>query len=344
MNNSDEEKQKVFDTSLEEIISSDGGIRQSIPAQLDARESGIDAPNKKFADHGTNSGEKFNTVTGCGQLLRVERLKRGLSVGEVARRLRLSVQQINAIEEEDYSKFPSSTFLRGFIRNYGNLLQLDTNSLLRLLIQSTPALAHQGSAKQVKTIPLIPSKRDGGGRGILFLTVVLILALLGYGVYQGGDWGQKAAIKNSIDASASSDSQAENGQITRELLLPQTPSAPSRSVDTLEPPGKRSSEIGLAPVTPPVAEPVVTEAVESNEKTLHFIFSKESWVEIRDSNKKVIFVKMNAKGTEQVIKGIPPLYLVIGNATGVNLTYNSRLIDLAPYTRKGDNVARFSLE
>ncbi len=151
-------------------------------------------------------------------------------------------------------------------------------------------------------------------------------------------------MKNSINAPASFDSQAENGQITMELLLPQTPSALSRSVDALEPPEKRPSEMALAPVTPPVAEPVVNEAEESNEKTLHFIFSKESWVEIRDSNKKVIFVKMNGKGTEQVIKGIPPLYLVIGNAAGVNLTYNSRLVDLAPYTRKSDNVARFSLE
>lgn len=344
MNNSDKDKQKVFDASLEEVISSDGGIRQNTFAQLDAREGGMEVSNKKFADHETNPGEKLNAVTGCGQLLRAERLKHGLSVGEVARRLRLSVQQVNAIEEEDYSKFPSITFLRGFVRNYGSLLQLDTNSLLRLLTQSTSALAHQGSAKQVKTIPLAPSKRDGGGRGILFLTMVLILALLGYGVYQGGDWGQEAALKNSIDAPASPDSQAENGQITMELLLPQTPSTPSRSVDTLEPPEKSSSEIGLAPVTPPVVEPVVTESVESNEKTLHLIFSKESWVEIRDSNKKVIFVKMNAKGTEQMIKGMPPLYLVIGNATGVNLTYNGKLIDLAPYTRKSDNVARFSLE
>lgn len=344
MNNSDKDKQKVFDVSLEEVISSDGDIRQNIPAQLDAREDGMGASNKEFADHGTNPGEKLNAVTGYGQSLRAERLKRGLSVGEVARRLRLTVQQVNAIEEEDYSKFPSITFLRGFVRNYGNLLQLDTDSLLRLLTQSIPALAQQGSVKQVKTIPLAPSKRDGGGRGILFLTMALILALLGYGVYQGGDWGQEAALKNGIDAPASPDSQAENGQITMELLLPQTPSLPLRSGDLLEPPVKSPSEIGLAPVTPPVVEPVVPEEVESNEKTLHFIFSKESWVEIKDSNKKVIFVQMNAKGTEQMIKGIPPLYLVIGNASGVNLTYNDKLIDLAPYTRKSDNVARFSLE
>ncbi|TYP85851.1 MULTISPECIES: RodZ domain-containing protein [Nitrosomonas] len=350
MNNNDKGQQKVLDNSLEDITSettsSDSSIHPNMPAQLDACEGGMDAPDKEFADHGTNPEEKLNasTSTGCGQLLRAERLKRGLSVAEVARRLRLSVQQIRAIEEEDYSKFPSSTFLRGFIRNYGSLLQLDTNSLLRLFAQSTPALAHQGSAKQVKAIPLVPSKRDGGGRGILFLAMVLISVLVGYGVYQGGNWSQDAIMRNSMDAPASFDSQAENGQVTMELLLPQTLSAHSRSVEPLEPPEKRPAEIALAPATPAVAEPVVNEAEENNEKVLHFIFSKESWVEIRDSNKKVIFVKMNGKGTEQVVKGMPPLHLVIGNASGVNLTYNSKLVDLAPYIRKGDNVARFSLE
>ncbi len=44
MNNGDKGKQEAFDTSLEEVISSDGGIHQNIPAQLDAREGRMDAP------------------------------------------------------------------------------------------------------------------------------------------------------------------------------------------------------------------------------------------------------------------------------------------------------------
>ncbi|HNR10907.1 MAG TPA: DUF4115 domain-containing protein [Nitrosomonas europaea] len=44
------------------------------------------------------------------------------------------------------------------------------------------------------------------------------------------------------------------------------------------------------------------------------------------------------------MEGKPPLYLVIGNAAGVSLTYNGRKVDLAPYTRGNDDVARFSLE
>lgn len=346
MNDSDENGQKAFAPHLEEAVSvsSDDGIHEDTLVQIDARETGIEASAKELADHGTSTGEQFNTVIGYGQRLRAERLKRGLSVGEVARRLRLSIQQVNALEEEDYSKLPSGTFLRGFVRNYGNLLQLDTNSLLRLLTQSAPLIAHQGSVRQVKMTPLVSPKRAGSTRGVLLSAMILILALLGYGVYQSGDRGQESVIEHDIDANASFDSQAENGQVTMELLLPQAPPVPSRSMSGMGPSEKSSSGIAPAPAMSTVAEPDVAEVIESNEKILHFIFSKESWVEIKDSNRKVIFVKTNAKGTEQVIKGIPPLYLVIGNAAGVNLTYNGKPVDLTPYTRKNDDVARFSLE
>lgn len=344
MSDSDKNGQKAFDNRQEKEISSGNDVSPDQFIQAGMHESNAEVLSTRPAEHQIDAAEESNSATGCGQLLRAERLKRGLSVGEVARRLRLSAQQVNAIEEEDYSKFPSSTFLRGFVRNYGSLLQLDANALLRLLAQTAPQHAQQSSARQIKTIPLVSSKRGGGGRGVLFSTMVLILALLGYGWYQGADRREDSLVKKGIEAPAPFDSQAENGQVTMELLLPQTSAAPSPSADKAEPVEKRPLEMEPAPVMSTEVEPVVTEEMESKEKTLHFVFDKESWVEIRDGSKKVIFVKMNGKGTEQMLTGTPPLYLVVGNASGVNLTYNGKLVDLAPYTRKNDDVARFSLE
>lgn len=346
MNERNENDQKVQANRPQGEMPSGEGMYEGKLAQAGVHESHIDRFGRELADDRAGAGKQFDMANGCGQLLRTERLKRGLSVSEVARRLRLSVQQVNAIEEEDYSKLPSGTFLRGFVRNYGSLLQLDTNSLLRLLAQSVPVPDQQSLARHVKAIPLVSSKRMNGGRSVLWVTMALILTLLGYGMYRGGDWGQGPGpvMEESISINPLPDSQTENGQVTMELFLPQAPSTLSRGADIQELPGKRLPEMGLAAIAPPVVEPPVVEPIESNEKTLHFTFSRDSWVEIRDSNRKVIFVKTNPKGTEQVITGIPPFYLVVGNASGVNLTYNGRLVDLAPYTRKNDDVARFSLE
>ncbi len=345
MNENSENEQKVMSKSPVEEVSSDNVIFGDKSVPTNVHRSGIDTlPDKGNAGNSVSAGEKLNAVNGFGQLLRTERLKRKLSVNEVARRLRLSVQQVSAIEEEDYSKLPSGTFLRGFIRNYGNLLQLDTSALLRLVAQSAPVTAQQGFVKPLSTIPFISSKRVNGRRSALGVAVVLILALLGYGLYQAGDWDQESVMIMKESTSGLLDSQTENGQVTMELSLPQATLAPSPSVGRQELPEMRSAEIGLAPVIPSLVEPVVAEPPVSNEKKLHFTFSRDSWVEIRDSERKIIFVQTNPKGTEQIIAGEPPFYLVIGNASGVNLTYNGRVVDLTPYTRKSDDVARFSLE
>jgi cytoskeleton protein RodZ len=345
MNENSKNEQTAMSKRPAEEISSDDGhfVDKFVPTN--AHERGIDTPpDKGNADNRVSAGEKLNAVNGFGQLLRAERLKRKLSVNEVARRLRLSVQQVNAIEEEDYSKLPSGTFLRGFIRNYGNLLQLDTSALLRLVAQSAPVTTQQGFVKPVSTIPFISSKRVSGRRSIWGVTVATILAFLGYGLYQASDWDQESVMIMKESANGLLDFQTENGQVTMELFLPQATLTPSPRVDRQELPEMRSAEISLAPVIPSLVEPVVAEPAVSNEKKLHFTFSKDSWVEIRDSERKIIFVQTNPKGTEQMIAGEPPFYLVIGNASGVNLTYNGRLIDLTPYTRKSDDVARFSLE
>lgn len=306
-----------------------------------------------------NPNENRALPASIGQILRDERIKRNLSIGEVSRRLRLSEQKISAIEENDFSNLPSGTFLRGFIRNYANFLQLDFNSLIPLLSQSTGLIVQQNSTKQPKTIPL-ESRRLGytGSVYRLFISVFIVLSimLLGYGIYNYGDWGEYFVVKNGGDASSTqADSlKQENGQTTMELSLP-LPNLPSTSWNTVEsfkPINERSAttESSSLPtlVTPEVKEAAQINVPESSndgsEKTVQLTFSRESWVEIRDSKKKVIFMKTNAKGSEQVVKGTPPLYLVIGNASGVGLTYNGKVVDLAPYTRKADDVARFSLE
>src|SRR5688500_1654245 len=77
-------------------------------------------------------------VQQVGEVLRAARLEQGRSVQDVARQLRLSVRQIEALEENEYGKLAGGTFLRGFVRNYAKLLQLDEAPLLRLLEQSVP--------------------------------------------------------------------------------------------------------------------------------------------------------------------------------------------------------------
>lgn len=67
-----------------------------------------------------------------GQLLRDTREKKGLSIAEVEEDTRIRQTQIEALEEEDYAKLPSSIFLKGLLRNYAQYLGLDLAEVMKL--------------------------------------------------------------------------------------------------------------------------------------------------------------------------------------------------------------------
>src|SRR4029077_16096625 len=75
---------------------------------------------------------------------------------------------------------------------------------------------------------------------------------------------------------------------------------------------------------------------------IRMVFEDESWVEIRDGSGDTIFSRLNAPGTERLIRGQPPFLVVVGNAHAVKLLYRGKSIDLGPHTRV--DVARVTLE
>ncbi|MXS85611.1 helix-turn-helix domain-containing protein [Nitrosomonas sp. HPC101] len=291
------------------------------------------------------------TVPDFGQRLRAERIRRGMNIGEVAHRLRLSEQQIEAIEAQDFSKLPAAVFLRGYVRNYANLLQLDDTTLLvEAIPQSRPAdsiFTNKSPLQRFKAMEPVYQPGRGGRGGWLLYVVVILAAFVAYGLYHEEIPEQMASyMSDEEDQVIQSGSNSGNDQMAVDLALPLSPStsmppmAPSASAGVSLP--STAVILPSLPAPTPVAD--AARAADTGKKSLHFVFSKDSWVKIKDTNGQVILEKINSRGTEQTLEGEPPLYLVIGNAAGVSLTYNGRKIDLAPYTRGNDDVARFSLE
>jgi cytoskeleton protein RodZ len=84
---------------------------------------------------------------------------------------------------------------------------------------------------------------------------------------------------------------------------------------------------------PTVAAPVFT---------IDFHFDRNSWVDVRDGNGKLLVVGEKTGGSsEQVNSGKPPFSVVLGRANAVRVEVNGEPFDLAPHSRK--NVARFKI-
>ena len=65
-----------------------------------------------------------------GQILKEEREKNFLSLDEIEKITKIRKELLQALEAGQYTKLPPSTFIQGFIKNYGRFLGLNTEKLL----------------------------------------------------------------------------------------------------------------------------------------------------------------------------------------------------------------------
>ena len=72
-----------------------------------------------------------------GELLRQAREKAGISVDDIADRMKLPQSYISDLESSDYSNLPGLVFARGWVRNYANILELDSDELVDLFDRFT---------------------------------------------------------------------------------------------------------------------------------------------------------------------------------------------------------------
>ncbi|HTG02254.1 MAG TPA: RodZ domain-containing protein [Nitrospirota bacterium] len=66
-----------------------------------------------------------------GPLLREARTARGIDLREAAQQTRISLQYLQALEDEDFAKLPGEVFVKGFLKNYSRFLQLDETLVMQ---------------------------------------------------------------------------------------------------------------------------------------------------------------------------------------------------------------------
>jgi cytoskeleton protein RodZ len=262
-----------------------------------------------------------------GGRLAAARAAQNLSAADVARQLKLSVSQVEALESGQYHQLPGPIFARGFIRNYARLVKLDPNELVQALGDSVPS-----SAPRVETAPSpdIPFPAKGGPRWVLIAAPVALLGAL-LAVYEFF-WNEPD------EGPTASPAPAAAPRTPQAMQKPDAPVA-EPAVSAAKPAASEPEK--AAQVSAPAAEPVVAKPARRGEKELKLAFEQECWVEIRDRNEKVLLSQLNRPGTQQSVSGMPPFSLVVGNAHGVRLTYDEKPVDLAPHTKV--DVARLIL-
>ena len=254
----------------------------------------------------------------AGISLREARIAQNLGVGDVAHQLKLTPAQVEALETGDFERLPGPVFVRGFARNYARLLGLDAEPVLHALAAGLPGEEPLSPAPPSQDIPF-PTAPPRRWRAYAVALAVIVAALVAYEYFPTAQ--EPVAPESAVPT-------------------PAPPPAPVSQPD----PGSASVP-GTAPgsgASGPSDEPGAAAGPAPGERQVRLVFEQTAWVEIRDRSGKAIFSRLNAPGTEQRVNGRPPLAVVVGNARGVQLTYDEQPVNLAVHTRVA--VARLTLQ
>lgn len=270
-----------------------------------------------------------------GLLLAAAREGCALSVADVARQLKLSSWQVEALEADDYRRLPGAVFVRGFIRNYARLVKLDAAPLLAGAEQRLPP-ATQAAPKTPPSANIpFPTGREFRWSKYAIMALLLLAPVVIFEFYRD----DAAEITVKLREIALPQPQIAGQDKTVAGIVPQvtaTGGAAAESVSGATHPMQAAAERSMT------SAPAVAVAHKPGEHSVRFRFERESWVEIRDKNGHKIFSQLNPAGTQQTVNGLPPLSLVVGNAAGVRLMHNEQPVNLGPYTQA--DVARLTLE
>ncbi len=286
-----------------------------------------------------------------GRALAAARAELKLSVADVSQQIKYGVRQIAAIEADDYAHLPGTTFVRGMIRSYAKLVQINPEPLLADLGRRDipgPVTVDLRTGEQEPFL-------EGGEKSNRIYVLLSVAALVAVAVVTYEWWTNPPDTGQVVTITP----KAVKGDASEVPATPTAARAPADVPPASAPAGTPVPASVPAPVPASAPAPAGdARAAEQRAQTavpagaargsvlglkrIELEFDQLSWVEIKQANGKVLLSQLNQAGTRQVIEGVPPFEVVIGNAASVRLKYNDAPIDLRPYFKV--DVARLTLE
>lgn len=294
------------------------------------------------------------TAQDFGALIRARREAKGLSVEEIAARIKLSARALRSIEEGVLDGLPHAVYARGFVRSYGASVGLSEEELNEGLSAIFPSAMFDEANPQPGPIDRERnSKGKGGMDRLLAMCIVLVLLVLPIGagwfvVTQYGD-DIMALIKRTFSASqpgAKTETSApavsaavsgteRPGNITRQAQspAPQAAATAARENPYVPPAADAIAPASVASAAPApqqnattplnAAAAAVADLVPAGDKAVVVEANANCWVKATADGAEGRRVTVKA-GETSVFPFKKTLVITLGNSGGVQLHYNGK--------------------
>ena len=297
----------------------------------------------------------------AGQMIKAARQAAGVHIAALAASIKVSVQKLEALEDDRYDELPDPTFARALAKTVCRFLKIDpTPVLARLPEPGTP------SRLEHVAVGLNQPFRDGGlrrsdrldlawwSRPAVWLPLLILLAALALWLMPAGMLPSLGGGEEASPSSPAPSAPASGPAAPAAPAVPAAPASPASEPAVQQPvlPPLQPASVSGANSGPAaaVAQPAAAPAAPAPQEPagagdaggwLVVRTSGESWVEVRDATGRVLLSKLMRSGETAPVDGPLPLRLLIGNASVTEVSVRGQPLDLKPYVR--DNVARVEL-
>ena len=120
----------------------------------------------------------------AGSMLKDERLRQSLTLEDASASTKINASYLAALEKDEYQRFPSAVYARGFLQNYAKFLGIDVEKVIALYRRSVSDSTLKTEVKNSAEKPSKPRFVLTPGILIVIVVAVLVISTLGYLVNQ----------------------------------------------------------------------------------------------------------------------------------------------------------------
>nr|WP_218974119.1 RodZ domain-containing protein [Xanthomonas hortorum] len=256
--------------------------------------------------------------------MREAREAAGLSVEDVAGKLRMPAHVVRSLEQEEWQRLGAPVFVRGQLRSYARLLHVD---LEPLLLQATIA--------PIEPVTLVSHTHTPRARRILESTARKAMYVVITGVFAVPVWyATRSHLDGKAPSTVSLDSMPEAANtgtpaagVTQPANAPREQPAPYIA--------------SMTPVPRATADVEAPAAAVASGGSLSLSFSGDSWVQILSPDGSAVEKALVRAGERRSYSPGQVGRIVLGNASAVEVQQGGSIVDLKPFQRA--NVARFAV-
>lgn len=290
----------------------------------------------------------------AGALLRQARQAQGVALGDLAATLKVPVEKLQALEDEDWQRLPDVVFLRALAQTICRTLHLEAAPVLALLPQQkVTALAPQGGLNAPMRERGVPSILATNTQHSPWPWVVLLLIVLGGGGYLGVQWMAPEWVRGvSTTVPAPSDpvgdsplfspagpEESDGGNMGDGAQAGEVPAVQAAALMQPALQEEEGAQPGFAAPAPVAqAEP----AAASVSPVLRITAKGATWVQVLDAQQRLLIEKILQDGEVFSTSAPKPLTVAVGKADLATVEVNGAPFDLQAVARS--NVARFEVK